>query len=173
MLIKKGEETMQDTMAIKDCLDKLLAQSDTVFIVPHNRPDMDALGSSIGLASICKKNNKKYYIIINDEIKKIESATRGVLKKIKGMYPIITLSEAESLITDNSLMVAVDVNKTYIISFDEYIANGGDGYSMFSKYEEIMSTLKADNEAFMIYVKEKLNGTIPDQYRKTQDKIVI
>ncbi len=116
MLIKKGEEAMQDTMAIKDCLDKLLAQSDTVFIVPHNRPDMDALGSSIALASICKKNNKKYYIIINDEIEKIESATRGVLKKIKGMYPIITLSEAESLITDNSLMVAVDVNKTYMVS---------------------------------------------------------
>ena len=68
---------------------------------------------------------------------------------------------------------SLDVNKTYIISFDEYIANGGDGYSMFSKYEEIMSTLKADNEAFMIYVKEKLNGTIPDQYRKTQDRIVI
>ena len=36
-----------------------------------------------------------------------------------------------------------------------------------------MSTLKADNEAFMIYVKEKLNGTIPDQYRKAQDRIVI
>ena len=31
---------------------------------------------------------------------------------------------------------SLDVNKTYILSFDEYIANGGDGYSMFSKYEK-------------------------------------
>ena len=45
----------------------------------------------------------------------------------------------------------LDINKKYRISLDDYIANGGDGYSMFNKYEEIFSTSKTDNQAFMIY----------------------
>ena len=106
---------MQDTMVIKQCLDKLLSESDTVFIVPHERPDMDALGASLGMASICKKNNKKYYIVINEELEKIESATRRVLEKIGSEFNIIKLADVEKLITDDSLMLAIDVNKTYRI----------------------------------------------------------
>ena len=49
---------MEDTMNIKQCLDKLFSENDMVFIVPHNRPDMDALGSAIGMSLICKKNKK-------------------------------------------------------------------------------------------------------------------
>ena len=67
----------------------------------------------------------------------------------------------------------LDVNKKYNISFDNYIANGGDGFSMFNKYEELSSTLKTDNQAFMIYIKDVLNGIIPDKYRTTQGRIII
>ena len=67
----------------------------------------------------------------------------------------------------------LDVNKKYKISFDNYIANGGDGFSMFNKYEELLSTLKTDNQAFMIYIKEVLKGIIPDKYRTTQGRIII
>ena len=44
---------------------------------------------------------------------------------------------------------------------------------MFNKYEELLSTLKTDNQAFMIYIKEVLNGIIPDKYRTTQGRIII
>ena len=33
--------------------------------------------------------------------------------------------------------------------------------------------LKTDNEAFAIYIQEKLNGIIPDRYREVQGRIVI
>ena len=67
----------------------------------------------------------------------------------------------------------LDINKKYRISFDDYIANGGDGYSMFNKYEEIFSTSKTDNQAFLIYIKDVLKGKIPDKYREKQGRIII
>ena len=112
---------MQDTMVIRQSLDTLLNQNDTVFIVPHNRPDMDALGSAIGMALICKKNKKKCYIVINDELDKIEAATRKVIEEINNDFNIVNLEEAKELITDKSLMVAVDVNKTYLVSTESVL----------------------------------------------------
>ena len=67
----------------------------------------------------------------------------------------------------------LDLNKKYRMSFDNYIANGGDGFSMFKKYEEKYSTLKTDNQAFMEYIKDVLKGKIPEQYKKTQGRIII
>ena len=54
---------MQDSKNIKQTLDMLLSENDTVFIVPHNRPDFDAIGAAMGMSLICKKNKKKNYIV--------------------------------------------------------------------------------------------------------------
>ena len=58
---------MQDSKNIKQTLDMLLSENDTVFIVPHNRPDFDAIGAAMGMSLICKKNKhiEKY---IMDEV---------------------------------------------------------------------------------------------------------
>ena len=94
---------------------------DRIFIVPHNRPDMDALGSAIGMALICKKNKKRCFIVIDDNIEKLESATRKVIEEVSGEFDIIKAIDIPNLITDNSLMVAVDVNKDYLISTKKYL----------------------------------------------------
>ena len=67
----------------------------------------------------------------------------------------------------------LDLNKTYRLSIDNYIAEGGDGYSMFAKYELLEDVLKTDNQALAIYIKDVLKGKIPDRYRKTQGRIII
>ena len=68
---------------------------------------------------------------------------------------------------------ALDANKKYRMSFDNYIAGGGDGFDMFSKYEEIQSTSNTDNQALITYIKDVLNGTIPERYKESQNRIVI
>ena len=65
------------------------------------------------------------------------------------------------------------LNKTYTISFDNYIGEGGDGYSMFSKYETILDALVTDNQALKIYILDGLKGNISDYYKKTQGRIII
>ena len=117
---------MQSTLVIKECLDKLLSENDNAFIVPHNRPDMDALGSMIGMALICKKNKKKCYIVINDEIDKIEAATKKVIEEISNDFEIINLETAKELMTDKSLMIAVDVNKENLVCTKELLDDFND-----------------------------------------------
>jgi len=67
----------------------------------------------------------------------------------------------------------LDINKTYLIVFDNYIGKGGDGFSMFINYEEKLNLGKTDNELFMMYIRDVLNGVIPDEYKKTQQRIII
>ena len=112
---------MQNSKDIKACLDKLLSKNDRVFIVPHNRPDMDALGAAIGMSLICNKKGKDNYIVIDDEINKIESVTRKVVEEIYPDYKIINSKEAERLINNNSLMIAVDVNKRDLVCVKDYL----------------------------------------------------
>lgn len=112
---------MQNSRDIKATLDSLLLENDQVFIVPHKRPDFDAIASSIGMSLICQKNNKKSYIVIDDEIDKLESETRKMIESIKDEFEVITSKEVKSLITDRSLMIAVDTNKEYLVPTEQYL----------------------------------------------------
>ena len=67
----------------------------------------------------------------------------------------------------------LDKKKKYRMSLDSFIGDGGDGYSMFNKYEEIYDTAKTDNEALIEYIEKQLNGIISDEYKETQGRINI
>ena len=107
---------MVDYKCIKSTFDRLLDNNDTVFIVPHNRPDFDALGAAIGVSLICSKNNKKSYIVINESFDELELETGKALLKIKNNFDIVRSSDLDELLTGKSLMVAVDANKDYLLS---------------------------------------------------------
>ncbi len=57
-----------------------------VFIVGHNRVDLDSLGSSIGLYELVKSLGKEAYIIVDDDITKMESGTRKLLRDMSKKY---------------------------------------------------------------------------------------
>lgn len=114
---------MQSSKRIKGDFDRLLEVNDSIFVVPHTRPDFDALGASIGIALICKKNNKKCYIVIDDDYEKLEPETRKVLESIKGNFEFIRSNDLSVYLTDRSLMVAVDANKDYLLCTQKYLKN--------------------------------------------------
>ena len=112
---------MQNSKCVKGVLDRLLEVNDNVFIVPHIRPDFDALGASIGMALICKKNNKKCYIVIDDDYEKLEPETKKVLDSVKGNFEFIRSNDLSVYLTDRSLMIAVDANKDYLLCTQKYL----------------------------------------------------
>ena len=112
---------MQESRNIKEALDKLLNESDKIFIVPHNRPDMDAFAAAIGMSLICKKNKKLSFIVIDDDNNKIESATRKSIEEVQSDFDIIKANDIPNYITKDSSMIAVDVNKDYLISTKKYL----------------------------------------------------
>lgn len=111
---------MTQTNLIKDVLDKTLLNNDTVFIVPHHVPkaDFDALGAAMGIAILCKKYNKDCYIIIDEEYARFDSETKKVIDYLDSNFGVVKAKTAEKLMTDNSLLVAVDVNKSVSLTED-------------------------------------------------------
>lgn len=111
---------MTQTKTIKEALDNVLLNNDTVFIVPHNspEPDFDALGAALGIGLICRKNKKKCYIIVDVDLNKFGVEERKVVEYLAREFNVISSKLASELITDKSLMVAVDVSKEMLLSDD-------------------------------------------------------
>ena len=150
---------MQDSRYTKECLDKLLSENDRVFIVPHNRPDMDAIGAAIGMSLICKKNKKKSFIVVDEDIEKLESTTRKVLEEVYNEFDIIKASDIADLLTDKSLMIAVDVNKENLISTKDYLEDFNDIMIIdhHKTDEKTIKTSKRDH--IYMFVDDKMSST--------------
>ena len=112
---------MANSKEIKCNLDELLKRNDAVFIVAHNRPDCDALGAALGMALICQKKKVKCYIVIDDNIEKLSTEIYQIIEDVKNNFNVIKSSDLDSLLTSNSLMLAVDVNKTYMVATKNYL----------------------------------------------------
>ncbi len=127
----------------KDILIKAITDSNKVFIVGHNEPDFDAIGSAIGIHTIAKSLGKEVYIIVNDDALNLEPGVKKIIEENKAKYNIITLAEAKNLLDDNSLLVVTDTNKDYLTSTK-------DDLDKFSKvmvidhHEEDSHTIKSD-----------------------------
>lgn len=109
---------MTQTKEIKDTLNKVLLNNDTVFIVPHfyPNPDFDALGAVLGISLICKKNKKKAYIIIDTDINKFGAEEKKVVEYLAEEYNVVNSKLASELITNKSAMIAVDVSRHNLLS---------------------------------------------------------
>ena len=67
----------------------------------------------------------------------------------------------------------LDLNKKYNVSLIEYTAKGGDGFSMFDKFEVFNECLLTDTDAFCNYIDKNLHGEIPKEYKDIQGRIKI
>ena len=79
-------EKKQNLDKLKEYINNNLKQTSKVFIVGHNRADLDSLGSSIGLYTLAKSLGKDAYIIVDDDITKMESGTRKLLRDMAKKY---------------------------------------------------------------------------------------
>ena len=51
---------------LKKSLTEVIRDSSKVFIVGHNEPDFDSIGSAFGLLTLCRLHGRKAYIVVND-----------------------------------------------------------------------------------------------------------
>ena len=99
---------------LKKQITKEMLLPKTIFLVAHNNIDLDAFASMVGFTLITKKFKRKTYLIINE--KEIEPATKLAMDKIGTKVNIITVKEAEKLITPKSILFILDTNKPKLIS---------------------------------------------------------
>ena len=67
----------------------------------------------------------------------------------------------------------LDLKRMYNTSLIEYIANGGDGYTMFKEFEVFNESLVTDTDALGKFISDKLKGEIPEKYKNFQGRINI
>ena len=72
---------------------------------------MDALGATVGMAHFASQIVRKSFAVYDDESMNADIARAVNRLKEDGQSPLITLSEAEELVNQNSLLIMVDHSK--------------------------------------------------------------
>lgn len=106
---------------ISQALEELIAKADKVFIMGHNYPDMDSLGSSLGIRRIAQMNNKEAWIILeSDQLSTNIVKMMEVIDKDSNISKhIISSEQANDRVTENSLIVMVDVHRPSMVPAPE------------------------------------------------------
>ena len=66
----------------KSKLEMELKKSSSVFVMGHNEPDFDAIGSAFGLYVWSVQNDKNAYIIVDDDESKIEPGVKKIIDEL-------------------------------------------------------------------------------------------
>ena len=144
---------VEESRKNKEALDRLLKESDRVFIVAHNRPDMDAIGSAMGMSLICKKKKKDSYIVLDDTFDNGEEVASKVIKATKNEFKYIRAKDLDSLLTKNSLMIALDVNQEPRMATKDYLDRFKRVY-ILDHHKTDATTIKSN----YAYIEEKLSS---------------
>ena len=102
---------------ISHALKDLIIASDKVIIMGHKNPDMDSIGSSIGINKVAQMNQKDAYIVVN--FQEIDTGVRRLLDEIRNHEQLfsrfIGAEEALEIATDKTLLVIVDTHKPALV----------------------------------------------------------
>src|SRR5699024_6929113 len=102
----------------------ILLEGENVIIMGHKNPDVDSIGSSIGVAKIASSNNIGAHIILNDE--DIDDTLARLMKEGEAredLYNIfINSDDAWDKMTPNTTVVIVDTHRPSMV-LDEDILN--------------------------------------------------
>lgn len=102
---------------ISHALKELVTESSQVMIMGHKNPDMDAIGSAIGILKVAQINDRKGYVVINfQEMDKSAIRLMREIKKNEKLYShFISPEEALEKCTRDTLLVIVDTHKPSMV----------------------------------------------------------
>ncbi|WML42458.1 DHH family phosphoesterase [Neobacillus sp. PS3-40] len=102
---------------ISHALKELITESDKVIIMGHKNPDMDSIGSSIGIHKVAQMNQKDAYIVI--DFQKLDTGVQRLVEEIRQheqlLSRFISPEAALEMATDNTLLVIVDTHKPSLV----------------------------------------------------------
>ena len=107
---------------IANALEELILENEQVFIMGHSNPDIDALGSAIGMFRLSRELNKPAYIIADTSTMALSEVKQSVDEEEEEYKDIIINREiADEKITQKSLLIIVDTHKTSYVEAPELL----------------------------------------------------
>ncbi|QKY70813.1 DHH family phosphoesterase [Lentibacillus sp. CBA3610] len=108
---------------ISHALKDLVQGSDNVIIMGHKAPDMDSIGSAIGILNIVKANNVDGYVVLDPD--DVDTGVYRLIDELKEEEEIwqhfIEPEESEALLTSRSLVVVVDTHKPSMVAHERLL----------------------------------------------------
>ncbi|MFC6385997.1 DHH family phosphoesterase [Sporolactobacillus kofuensis] len=102
---------------ISHALSELMLESDQVMIMGHRAPDLDSIGSCIGILKIAHANGRSAKIIL-DQSNNVSGVAKLMdeLKKQKNLWSnFITADQAVDQVTKRTLLVIVDTHRPSLV----------------------------------------------------------
>jgi c-di-AMP phosphodiesterase-like protein len=109
---------------ISHALKDIVLESDKVIVMGHKNPDMDSIGSAIGILKVAQINEREGYIVIDSQ--QLDNSVRRLMAEIKNKPELyarfISPEDALEMITDETLLVVVDTHKPSMV-IEERVLN--------------------------------------------------
>ncbi len=106
---------------VAQALENLIKESDKVMIMGHTNPDIDAMGSSMGIYRLAKSLEKNAYIVSNGEGTALENFKAELEKEPEYEDVLISKEVALENIEENTLLVIVDTHKRNFVEAPELL----------------------------------------------------
>ena len=103
---------------VSQALQEIFKDADQIFVVGHQRPDMDAIGGGIGIVKIARAHGVKAHVVLDTNHTNYDVGRLVArLEKDKDLDLFISPEDALAQATDQSLLVMADHSK-YSITYD-------------------------------------------------------
>ena len=139
---------MESLCEFKNKLESKIKKCEQVFIVPHIGADLDAIASSIAMSYIVRKLGKEAYIILDEEPTKIEPGVRMIIEEAANNISIISLDKYRRMSSENDLLIACDVNKSYLVCCKNELDKFSDKV-IIDHHNEDASTIDTDTKLIL------------------------
>ncbi len=90
---------------------ELIGSSSQVFIMGHKNADLDAVGAAMGIACLCRKKNKRFYIVIDSENNSAKQLLAQIVQVNEYANAFIGGEDALLQADNRSTLVVVDTNR--------------------------------------------------------------
>jgi len=115
------KRTRVKARTVARALEQLIEESEKVIVMGHINPDIDSLGSSLGIYRLAKSLRKEAYIVNNNTGVLLEQYIETLKEDDEYQAAFLNKVEALNEITTDTLLVVVDTHKNNYVEVPELL----------------------------------------------------
>jgi c-di-AMP phosphodiesterase-like protein len=142
---------------ISHALTEIISESDKVIIMGHKYPDMDAIGSAIGILKVAQVNEKEGFIVLDQN--EIDTGVQRLIQEVRQHSDLwsrfITREEALEISTDDTVLIVVDTHKPSLV-IDEKLLNKVDNVVVIDHHRRGEEFIK---DPLLVYMEPYASST--------------
>ena len=115
------KRTKVKARVVAHALENLIRSSKKVMIMGHTNPDMDSIGSSMGIYRLAKTLKSNAYIVISEDTPTIASFRKAIDKEVEYEDVIINKEVALENVDEDTLVIIVDTHRRNYVDAPEIL----------------------------------------------------